>query len=720
MQSLPQPVGDAGLAAVVAVRSRQLGFRLFIGGAVVVFYGPAFGLATIGLWFALYLTTQVAEFGLARAFAGRLHGWRRALTLAAMSLSAAVFGGLIPELNRALGNFGMGCGAFLLAGCILTTINATTRSRAAFLAIICPFFFYAMVSPLMAATASTTWRAFLGYQMAAIMIVLYTLVTWRQANRAERAEAAALGDLRSSEAKARADKAFLDIVIETMPAMLVVKEASSGRYRMVNQTGEAMLARRRSEMVDRTDREIFASEIADVFVAGDRALLASGEPMSSASERVDTDRGERELRVQRARLRSADGSDLIMVMAEDVTEQRITARALERAAEAAETANRAKSAFLATMSHEIRTPLNGVIGMAQAMSAGELSPGQRERLGVIRQSGDLLLAVLNDVLDLSKIEAGQLQLEETEFDLAELMKGARSAFTDLAGRKGLDFSLVVDAGAQGTYRGDSTRLRQILYNLISNGVKFTEAGQVAVRVSCEAGRLCFQVSDTGIGMTEEQVGRLFARFVQADVSTTRRFGGAGLGLAICRELAQLMGGDIEVRTQAGGGSDFTLRLSLDRLSERAPAAAPDVAEDADYPALRVLAAEDNPMNQLVLKALLQQVGVEPVLVENGRLAVEAWAHEPWDLILMDMHMPEMDGLSAARAIRQAEAKDGRPRTPIIALTANAMAHHVSEYAQSGIDGHVPKPIEAARLFAALEAHLQAPASDAHQIERAAA
>lgn len=708
----PQHIHDDHLAQVIEIRSRQLLFRFSIGVAVVAFYGPAFGFRTIALWFGLYLATQAVELCLAKSCRGRLYGARRTLMLGALGFSTLVFGGLIPELYHALGNFGMGCGAFLLAGAILTTIHSTMRSRAAFVALILPLFFYALASPLLASNPTTTLHAFLGYQMAAVLLVLYTVVTWGQARRARDAERAALEELRVNTVAAQADRSFLDIVIQNMPALLVVKDAGSGRYKMVNRAGEVLLGRRRSEMIGRTDHEIFDPAVADVFVAGDRALLAGTVDRLLAPERVDTPEGDRDLRVQKALLRDAVGGDLIMVMAEDVTEQIATARALEHAAEAAQAANRAKSAFLATMSHEIRTPLNGVIGMAQAMHAAELSPDQRERLGVIRDSGALLLAVLNDVLDLSKIEAGQLEIEAIEFDLDELMRGARSAFTDLAHRKGLSFRVNVDPIAQGGYVGDPTRLRQILYNLISNAVKFTETGEVSVEISFAEGRLRFEVCDTGIGMTPRQVEQLFTRFNQGDVSTTRRFGGTGLGLAICRELAEMMGGDIDVRTAPGVGSAFSVRVPLEpALRERPLAPEPGFAQEADAPVLRVLAAEDNPVNQLVLKALLQQVGVVPVLVENGRLAVEAWARQDWDLILMDMHMPEMDGLTAVRAIRAAETGEGRVRTPIIALTANAMTHQLAEYALNGLDGHVAKPIEAARLFAAIEASLISAAQD---------
>ena len=215
----------------------------------------------------------------------------------------------------------------------------------------------------------------------------------------------------------------------------------------------------------------------------------------------------------------------------------------------------------------IRTPLNGVLGMAQAMAIDDLSGAQRERLDVIRQSGETLLAILNDVLDLSKIEAGKLELEEGRFDISELAEGALAAFMALAEDKGVAFDLRVEAKAAGLYRGDSTRLRQILYNLISNALKFTETGEVRVTVGRAKDDLIVEVRDSGIGISPDQLKSLFQKFEQADVTTTRRFGGTGLGLAICRELAQLMGGDIEARSKPGEGATFTVRLPLEKLAE---------------------------------------------------------------------------------------------------------------------------------------------------------
>jgi PAS domain S-box-containing protein len=378
---------------------------------------------------------------------------------------------------------------------------------------------------------------------------------------------------------------------------------------------------------------------------------------------------------------------------------------LKRARDEANAANAAKSAFLATMSHEIRTPLNGVLGMAQAMARDELSDRQRERLTVVRQAGETLLALLNDLLDLSRIEAGRLELEDSLIDIESLMAGVQATFTTLASEKDVSFELMVSPKALGLWRGDPTRVRQVVYNLVSNAVKFTARGEVRVAVRREGGALVFEVADTGPGIAEDRLGSLFHKFVQEDASTTRRYGGSGLGLAICRELATLMGGDVGVVSEVGKGSTFTARLPLSRAEGVSPAS---VSMEIAAPSgdLRILAAEDNPMNQLVLKTLLAQLGVEVRCVNDGQAACAAAAEQEWDVILMDVQMPVMDGPTAARWIREREETEGLRRTPIIALTANAMAHHAAEYVSAGMDVLVPKPLELERLIGAIQSVME--------------
>jgi PAS domain S-box-containing protein len=452
-------------------------------------------------------------------------------------------------------------------------------------------------------------------------------------------------------------------------------------------------------------------------VAAWKQSLAQGAPFLPEYRVKRTDGREVWAASAASLVRDARGRPLRMVCAQqDITKRKAQERALIQAKDEAEAANQAKSAFLATISHEIRTPLNGLLGMAQAMANGPLEPAQRERLEIIHQSGEGLLAILNEVLDLSKIEAGKLTLEDGEFDVAELAQAAHSTFQAVAENKGLAFDLKVASGARGAYRGDPMRVRQILYNLISNALKFTDGGSVTIFVGRRAGRLQIEVRDTGIGMTQEQQDKLFQAFEQAEASTSRRYGGTGLGLAICRELTALMHGRIRVKSAPGRGASFTVVLPLPKIEHAAaPARAanasianapPTVGDSGAELPLRVLAAEDNAVNQLVLKTLLNQIGVEPVMVADGVAAVEAWALEPWDLILMDVEMPRLDGPAATAQIRAREQAEGRPRTPIVALTANAMADQVARYMAAGMDGFVPKPIAASRLFAAVQAALE--------------
>jgi signal transduction histidine kinase/ActR/RegA family two-component response regulator len=440
--------------------------------------------------------------------------------------------------------------------------------------------------------------------------------------------------------------------------------------------------------------------------------LAGGPPLHVVHRHLRRDGGMHWVESAAEAVRDEEGRVIGTVGAvRNIDKEKRNEQELIVAREQAEAANEAKSNFLATVSHEIRTPLNGIYGMAQAMGNDELPSLQRERLDVIRQSSESLLAIVNDVLDLSKIGSGKLELEDIEFDAVALAHGVHGTFSALAAAKGVGLRVAASDAAAGVFRGDPGRLRQVLSNLVSNAVKFTEAGSVTIGVDRTAELLVLSVSDTGIGIPPERTGALFEPFVQADNSTTRQFGGTGLGLAICRELVGLMSGTISVESLPGEGSTFTVKVPLDHRPGGLAFDAPSAAEPARPRepidgALRVLAAEDNEANQRVLAAILGQVGITPAFVADGRSAVDAWRRAEWDLILMDAQMPVMDGAEAARAIRAEEAEALRPRTPIIALTANALSHQVAAYRDCGMDDVVAKPIEIPRLLAAIQRALE--------------
>jgi signal transduction histidine kinase/AmiR/NasT family two-component response regulator len=392
-------------------------------------------------------------------------------------------------------------------------------------------------------------------------------------------------------------------------------------------------------------------------------------------------------------------------MREALARSEVAETRLSEALSRAEAGSRAKSAFLATMSHEIRTPLNGVLGMAQAMRRDRLSKAQRERLDLVVDSGEALLVLLNNLLDLSKIDAGKLELEAGVIDVDDLA-AAVQAFGALLQDKDVSLSVTVAPDARGCWAGDPARVRQVLHNLISNAVKFTERGAISVAISHHGQGLAFSVKDTGIGIAKARLAQVFEPFIQGDTSTTRRFGGTGLGLAICRDLVALMDGEIMLDSVEGRGTTFTVRLPLIRVE---PPATEETAlaqpEALSGKGLRILAAEDNPMNQAVLRALMEAIGADLVMVSDGREALDAWRSGHWDAVLMDVQMPVMDGVAATKAIRRAEKTARLPRTPIIALTANTMDHHRQEYLAAGMDALAPKPIDLAFLVQTLHAVL---------------
>ncbi|MBB4657928.1 ATP-binding protein [Parvularcula dongshanensis] len=379
---------------------------------------------------------------------------------------------------------------------------------------------------------------------------------------------------------------------------------------------------------------------------------------------------------------------------QDVTKIRDERRALAAALAEAEAASIAKGQFLATMSHEIRTPMNGVIGMLELMAMEGMAPKQQERLEVARRSAEQLLELIGDILDLSKLEADRVAIEAVVMSPSELLDDVVRLFGPTATKKGVVLSGSETISVPDRVVGDPVRIRQIVSNLVGNAVKFTAQGSIDVRASydVEASSLTVSVSDTGIGIPAAALGRLFQPFSQADATMTRRFGGTGLGLAISKQLAELMQGEISVESTEGRGSTFRLTIPLSPCDAAPsdPAPAQSDHEYGEFGPLRILVAEDNPVNRMVIQALLEAAQHEVVMAENGAEVVEAVGEEDFDVVLMDMQMPVMDGLEATRLIRS--RSDAKSRLPIVAVTANAMVGDADAYLAAGLDDYLSKPV----------------------------
>ena len=377
------------------------------------------------------------------------------------------------------------------------------------------------------------------------------------------------------------------------------------------------------------------------------------------------------------------------------------ADSLEAARSEAESASRAKSVFLANMSHEIRTPFHGMLGMMSLLQDTHLTRQQSGFLDTAKESAQHLLNILNDILDVSKLEAGNLQIAPEPLDLKQLMRQVDELMRVQARAKDLALRVTIAPDVPRWVRADATRLKQILFNLLSNAVKFSNTGTVGLTLArATSGALVFEVTDTGIGMDAATLARLFERFVQADATTSRRHGGTGLGLEISRSLARLMGGDITVQSTPGAGSRFTVTLPLEAVE--APASAPDTAAaplDGGEPELRVLVAEDHPVNQAYMEAVLEKLGHRSVFAGNGEEAVRAMQAQEFDVVLMDLHMPTMDGFAATRAIRALPGQ--KARVPIIALTADAFPETQARARQAGVDDFLAKPAHLPQLRDAL-------------------
>jgi PAS domain S-box-containing protein len=491
-------------------------------------------------------------------------------------------------------------------------------------------------------------------------------------------------------------------VIDLTPIPIYFKD-TEGRYLGANRALGDLLGIDPSNMIGRNIRDFFPRETADFHLQRDEELYRQVGTQTYEITAPMPGGGQRALLYHKASLTRPDGSVRGLIGAiVDLTQRKQWEEGLLAAKEAAEAASRAKSEFLANMSHEIRTPMNGIIGMTDLALDTVLNHEQREYLEIVRSSSRALLTIINDILDFSKIEAGKLDIESTAFDPVHLLDDALKPLARQARDKGLNFTVQIAEGTPRHLLGDPVRLRQVLTNLVSNAVKFTEQGEV--RVSLE-GRskakdevtLCYSVADTGIGVPENMRNEIFEAFSQGDSSTTRRFGGTGLGLAICRRLVSLMNGSISIESEPGKGSLFQVSLRLPMASAPGAGDRDGGTGAAAARCMRVLLAEDNLVNQKLAIAMLQKWGHQVIVANNGREAIDLSAGQSFDLVLMDMQMPEMGGLEATAAIRAREAAAGGARLPIIALTANAMSGDRERCLAAGMDDYLAKPIRSADL-----------------------
>ena len=519
---------------------------------------------------------------------------------------------------------------------------------------------------------------------------------------------------RDAEEKLREQLHFNKMLIETLPNPMFFKDCE-GRYLGVNKSWESYFGLQREACLGKRDGELMPGRTCvDLHQQRDAELMQQ-PGMQSYEARTGYGEEVRDAMFYKATFLNIDGSVAgIIGVVTDISERKRYEHELEQAKELAEAASQAKSEFLANMSHEIRTPMNGILGMTEIALGTELDAQQREYLSMVKISAESLLTIINDILDFSKIEAGKLAINEEDFDLRESLDDLVRSLAVRAKEKGLALTCDVADNIPRYIRSDPVRVGQVVVNLIGNAIKFTATGSVAASVSlaqvnAQGMLLMFEIRDTGIGIAPEKLAIIFDSFSQADTSTTRKYGGTGLGLTISGRLAQMMGGKIWVESTSEQGSIFRFTchcVFADQVAAEEKAKqiiAPNGGAGAQR-AGRILLAEDNLINQAVASNLLRQRGYELIIANNGREAVERYQESQFDIVLMDVQMPEMSGFEATAALRALQATNGTP-IPIVAMTAHAMQGDEQKCLDMGMDAYISKPIHSAKLFTLLDRYL---------------
>lgn len=558
--------------------------------------------------------------------------------------------------------------------------------------------------------AVQNFRAFLPgeiYLLKSVADVIMSVLWRRDTDRAYRAAQAELDE----------ERAFLDRILRTSVSGILAVNAD-GRIIFANKAAEVTLGLTRigddfqRTTASATDPDGGSIAPEDMPIA---TVLRTGESVTDFRFALEVSPGERRfISVNAAPLFIAKSDDLRVVCSvTDVTTELVAHRELQSALQDARQASLAKTRFLANMSHEMRTPLNGVLGIAELLDGSLTDVEHKRMIAVIRDSGELLLSIINDLLDMSKIEADRMEIEQVDFCPADLARRIEATHTVRASEKQISLAVLTSSGADIPRVGDPNRILQIMHNVIGNAIKFTESGEVTMALSALPGKpMVIDIRDTGIGMTEEQIGRIFDDFAQADTSISRRYGGTGLGMAIVRRLVTKMGGAIRINSRPGEGTHVRISLPLppaQGLAVSAPAlrcATPtdDRADggDAGKLALKVLAADDNGTNRMILQAMLRNIGVDVTMVAGGLPALQAFERDAFDAVLLDISMPDLDGISVLRELRLRESALGRRPVPALAVTANAMQNQVDAYLAAGFMGHIAKPIAQKALRRALE------------------